>query len=185
MKAPLPPDEEERLNELYRYRVLDSMQEEAFDDITKLASAICQTPITLISLVDRERQWFKSNIGLTVSETPREVSFCSYAILDVTLPLVIEDATKDPRTCDNPLVLSEPNIRFYAGAPLITPRGHAIGSLCVIDRVPRRPTEEQLEALRILGKQVIAQLELRIRLMSSQEALRRLLKIAPQENQRL
>jgi len=162
MSAPVLPNEAKRLKVLWQYEVLDTVPEEVFDDLTELAAKICEAPIALISLVDEDRQWFKSKVGLTVSETSRNHSFCAYAITQPDL-FIVPDATKDPRFARNPLVTAEPNIRFYAGAPLITPDGHALGTLCVIDKVPRTLRPEQKQALRILARHVVSQLELRRR----------------------
>jgi len=162
MNAPVPRNEARRLKVLWQYDVLDTVPEEVFDDLTELAARICEAPIALISLVDENRQWFKSKIGLTPTETSREISFCAHAIMQDGL-FIIPDATKDERFAQNPLVTSGARIRFYAGAPLITPDGHALGTLCVIDKVPRQLRPEQQQALRVLARHVMSQLELRHR----------------------
>jgi GAF domain-containing protein len=162
MSAPIPQNERKRLKVLWQYEVLDTVPEEVFDDLTELAARICEAPIALISLVDEKRQWFKSKVGITVSETSRDLSFCAYAITQGEL-FIVPDATKDKRFANNPFVTSDPKIRFYAGAPLITPDGHALGTLCVIDKVPRELRPEQKQALVILARHVVSQLELRRR----------------------
>ncbi|MEC7631887.1 MAG: ATP-binding protein [Pseudomonadota bacterium] len=158
--APLPQNEDERLAELLSYDVLDTEAEQLFDDLTALASQICETPIALISLIDPNRQWFKSRVGLDAEETSRDIAFCSHAILQSDV-FEIPNATLDPRFHDNPLVTGAPDIRFYAGAPLITPSGHAIGTLCAIDSKPRKLTETQKSSLQTLSKSVVAHLELK------------------------
>ncbi|AFZ16190.1 PAS domain S-box protein [Allocoleopsis franciscana] len=160
MKAPVPTHETARLEALSQYNILDTAPEEAFDDFTCLAAQICETPIALITLVDHHRQWVKSKIGWTVSETSREISFCAHTILGTEI-LVVQDAWADERFVTNPLVTAEPHVRFYAGAPLITAAGYALGSLCVIDYVPRELSPQQLSALQTLSRQVMTQLELK------------------------
>lgn len=161
MDPGIPDNEVERLAALRRYRVLDTLDEREYDDITLLAAEICDTPIAAISLVDADRQWFKSKVGLATSQTDRSIAFCAHTILDPSKPLIVEDATSDPRFAKNPLVIDDPSIRFYAGAPLRTPDGLAVGTLCVIDRVTRSLTPRQAKALLVLSRAVVANLELR------------------------
>ncbi len=158
--APPTDDEIERLKALYDYDVLDTEAESAFDELTQLASDICDTPISLISLVDPNRQWFKSTVGLDAKETSRDIAFCAHAIHEDTV-FEIQNTIEDSRFYDNPLVTNAPNIRFYAGTQLRTPSGHAIGTLCVIDSKPHKLTEKQKKDLEVLGRAVISQLELR------------------------
>ncbi len=167
MKSPpLPPDEQERLAALSEYAVLDTPPEAQYDDLTELAARICQAPIALISLIDEDRQWFKSHVGLEAQQTERDMAFCAHAILQPET-FVVEDATRDERFSDNPLVTAYPQIRFYAGAPLITPEGHALGTLCVIDTVPRKLQPDHEIALRLLSRHVMAQLERRRRTLET------------------
>ena len=162
--------EKARVEALHSYKILDTDPEKAFDDLTVLASHICETPIALISLVDTDRQWFKSRVGVSITETAREVAFCAKAIQQSDL-FVIPDATKDPRFSSNPLVVSDPKIRFYAGAPFTSASGYPLGTLCVVDMVPRELTAAQRNALRALSRQVQAQLELRRNLLELRTAL--------------
>ncbi len=181
MKPPLPDDEAQRLQALRDYTVLDTPPEAAFDDLTSLAAQICHTPIALISFVDESRQWFKSRYGIDLEETPRAISFCTHAILDKEGVMEVPDALADPRFSCNVLVTKPPNIRFYAGAPLIAPDGHAIGTLCVIDRKPLRLDARQTVALRVLSRNVVAHLESRrfnIELRKNHQETGRLLALA-------
>ena len=160
MNAPSPRNEAERLAALRECAVLDTPPEEIFEDIPRLASYICGTSIALVSLVDAARLWFKAKVGLAIDEVPREATLCAQAILKSEL-FIVNDTFQDERFATSPLVLSEPHIRFYAGAPLITSDGYALGTLCVIDRVPRELNDKQQEALRALARQTVTQLELR------------------------
>jgi PAS domain S-box-containing protein len=154
---PVPSNETERLKALSEYNILDTLPEEEFDRLTQLASIICGVPIALISLIDKERQWFKSRVGLDTPQTSRDISFCQYAIMEEQL-FEVEDATKDERFVNNPLVTADPNIRFYAGYPLVDPHGYALGTLCVIDQKSRVLSEEQQKALSLLAKEVVSQI---------------------------
>ncbi len=158
--APLPANEALRLQTLQLCRILDTESEGAFDDLVALAATICDAPIALISLVDESRQWFKAKVGLDVAETSRDVAFCAHAILGSDV-MVVGDATKDPRFASNPLVTGAPNIRFYAGAPIVTSQGTALGTVCVIDRKPRTLTPMQEQALRLLRQTAGHLIELR------------------------
>ncbi len=159
-EATEPANEEERVGALHAYDILDTLPEKAYDDIVFIASSICGTPIALVSLVDTDRQWFKARLGIDTAQTPRNIAFCSHAILEPDKLLIVDDTSRDSRFADNPLVLQQPKIRFYAGAPLITSEGHALGTLCVIDTKPRHLSDRQQEMLRGLSRLVVAQLEL-------------------------
>ena len=165
-----PVDEQARLAALRRYRILDTDPEPAFDDLTMLASHICGTPMALITLIDQDRQWFKSETGVGIRQTERSIAFCTHAIQHAGI-MEVPDTREDDRFRDNPMVVGAPHIRFYAGAPLITPDGHALGTLCVVDTKPRRLTEEQTRALDALRRQAEAQLELRRNLDELEAAL--------------
>jgi signal transduction histidine kinase len=160
MPAPIPANEESRLEALARYDILDTEAEAEFDDFTRLAARICGTPVAQITFVDRDRQWFKSNFGTDVTEVPREIGFCAHTILNNTV-MEVPDMLADDRFRDNPLVAQAPSVRFYAGAPLVTSDGAGIGSLCVLDVEPKALTDDQRDALEALSRQVIRQLELR------------------------
>jgi hypothetical protein len=177
---PVPANEAERLEVLKSYEILDTGPEEAFDGLTRLASYICETPISLVSLIDSQRQWFKSKLGLEVPETPREISFCQYAIMQNDI-FEVEDAQSSDLFRNNPLVTGEPNIRFYAGAPLINSEGYNLGSLCIIDTVPKHLTDQQRDALQTLAREVVSHLELRrarLALQHEKEKLEALLRLA-------
>jgi len=166
IKPEMPPDEIERIAALKRYRILDTLAEDAYDDLLAILAGICGAPMGAVTLVDEDRQWFKATLGLDVSQTPRDDSFCAHAILQPNELMVVEDAASDPRFFDNPLVTGGPNLRFYAGAPLTSTDGHALGALCVMDDEPRQLTPFQKSALSSLSRQVSALMELR---RSSQE----------------
>ncbi len=156
--APIPADEDERLSALRELLLLDTPPEERFDRLARFVAEQLDVPIALLTLVDGQRQWFKARVGLDATETPRDISFCGHAIMKNDL-FIVEDASRDPRFSDNPLVTGEPHIRFYAGAPLSAPGGHRIGTLCVIDTVPRTlgPVELSiLDALRRLANETVA-----------------------------
>ena len=162
MKKPqIPLYESERLAALNRYKILDTLPEQEYDDLTQLAADICGTPIALISLVDRDRQWFKSRVGLEATETSRDISFCGHAVAEGAI-LNIPDTIKDVRFADNPLVIQDPKIRFYVGVPLTTPDRYTLGTLCVIDHQPRELSPKQIQQLQALGRLVMSQLELRL-----------------------
>ena len=161
-------DEVARLQELHQYRILDTPPEEDFDDLARLAAQICDTPVALINFIDSNRQWFKARIGFDVQEVPRSLGFCPLALQKRDV-VVIPDTLLDEKFAINPAVVSPPHVRFYAGAPLITPRNQAIGTICLVDFIPREFSAEQIEALRALSRQVIAQLEFRRHLQILQE----------------
>ncbi|MBL9214062.1 MAG: PAS domain-containing protein [Opitutaceae bacterium] len=160
MKAPLPANEAARLAALRSHAILDTPAEAAFDDLALLAAHVCQTPVALVSLIDEDRQWFKARIGFTAPQTPRDIALCAHTLLDATGLLEVPDTTLDPRFADNPLV-ADPGFRFYAGVPLVTPEGCALGTVCVMDTAPRSLSPGQRDALRALGRRAVAQLELR------------------------
>jgi GAF domain-containing protein len=170
-----PENEKQRLDALRSYRILDTVAEQSYDDFTLLASTICKTPIAVISLVDADRQWFKSKIGLDFCQSSRDISFCTHVIHRHKV-LIIPDALEDKRFKKNPMVTGPLGIRFYAGAPLLVPGGHAIGTLCVYDRLPRGLSVEQTLLLEALARQIVAQLELR-KALAAIKTLRGLLPI--------
>jgi len=160
MRAAQHPDQLERLRTLHQYGILDTPREQGFDDIVALASEICETPISVVNIIDEDRQWFKAEVGLGTRETPLETSICSHVILQEDF-VEIPDTLADPRMADNPLCLGDPGLRFYAGARLLASNGLPLGTLCVLDNKPRTLNPFQRKALRILSQQVIKQLELR------------------------
>ncbi|HKE09476.1 MAG TPA: GAF domain-containing protein [Candidatus Acidoferrum sp.] len=170
MDTAAPSQEAARVAALDRYAILDTEPEQGFDDLVVLASYVCKTPIAMLSLVDDRRQWFKSRVGVQVRETPKDTSFCAHAIQQEDL-FVVPDTLKDPRFKENPMVLGEPHIRFYTGAPLINEEGFALGTLCVIDRQPRELDSEQKEALWALSRLALGQMELRQNLRLLKQAL--------------
>ena len=172
ISAPIPANEQERLAALYEYNILDTISEKDYDDITHIAAEICNMPISLISIIDHDRQWFKSRVGLEDPETTRDIAFCTYAILDPKEIFIVTDAAKDERFHDNPLVTGAPNISFYAGVPLVNNSGFPLGTLCVIDNKVNKLTPEQKETLKALARQVVANFETRKinRLLEAQKA---------------
>lgn len=168
--APLPANEAARLAAVRSYGILDTLPEDVYDDLVFLASMICETPIALVSIVDEHRQFLKAKVGIPVTETPRDIAFCAHAILERE-PLVVPDASADPRFAGNPLVTGHPDIRFYTGVPLVNPEGLALGTLCAIDTKPRELTEKQQRGLAALARQVMAQLELRRAILDLESSL--------------
>jgi GAF domain-containing protein len=164
LKPPIPPDEEERMSVLRQYQILDTPPEAVYDDIAHVAAGVCDTPLALIALVDGTRNWFKARVGVDeeLTESPRDISFCGHAILRKDI-FEVTDALIDERFADNPLVESPPHIRFYAGAPLITPDGYQLGTICAIDVRARQLTEAQLDTLAALSRLVMRQLDRRRR----------------------
>lgn len=158
---PKPKNEKLRLQALKGYDILDSISEAEYDSITEIAARICNTPVSLITLIDKDRQWFKSNHGTEITETPREIAFCNYTIVDKDNVLVVPDMRLDKRFANNPLVTKEPKAVFYAGAPLVTPQGYVLGSLCVLDIEKNNLTKDQISALKALAREIIGKLELR------------------------
>lgn len=178
--AALHLNEAERLKALRSYGILDTAVEPSFDDITRIASYICQTPISIISLVDEGRQWFKSEVGIGVRQTAMDSSICAHAILEHSF-LEVEDVSKDPRFDENPLVTGNPHVRFYAGALLRTPDGLPLGTVCVLDDKPRVLSAEQRDMLAALARQVMSQMEFRRALLLSdrlQRNISRLMAVA-------
>jgi len=170
MPAPVTKTEAARVAALNRYAILDTEPEQSFDDLVTIAAHVCQVPIAMLSLVDDHRQWFKSKMGVEVTETPRDISICAHAIQQGDL-FIVPDTMQDPRFRENPLVLQEPHIRFYAGTPLINEDGFALGTLCVVDREPRELDNEQKNALAALGRLALRQMELRLNLQLLKDAL--------------
>ncbi|MDV7186636.1 GAF domain-containing sensor histidine kinase [Lutibacter sp. TH_r2] len=161
LKPDTPQNEKERQNELNSFSILDTISESDYDNLTAIASQICNTPISLISLIDNNRQWFKSHHGITATETSRELAFCAHAINRPQQIFMVNDARKDERFFDNPLVTGDPNVVFYAGFPLTTNDGFSLGTLCVIDHKPKSLTDDQIKTLKALSQQVMNLLYLR------------------------
>ncbi len=181
MKAPksypVPSNEASRLKALYAYDILDTISEEEYDSITKIAAQICNVPVSLITFLDKDRQWFKSHLGTEVTGTPREMAFCNHTILNKENVLVVPDLRNDERFAENPLITGDPHVVFYAGAPLVTPSGHALGSICVLDVKANNLTNEQAEALQSLATQVMTKLELRKKMEHLKDTQQKLKKV--------
>jgi len=180
--APLPPDEAARLRALKRYQLLNSLPEQVYDDITRLASEICSTPIAMLNLIDENRQWTKATYGLDASDMPREQSFCAHAILDPSEVMIVPDTRYDERFFDNPLVTGEPYVAFYAGMPIINAEGYAFGTLCLVDSRPRELPEHKLELLKALAKLVQTNFDLRFANMELHESRANLMTARPVVN---
>lgn len=167
--APIPDDDSARLATLYSYSILDTAPEQGYDDVTALACFICDTPFSTITLVDKDRQWFKSEVGFGTNQTGRTDGFCACAILQPE-PLIVQDTLLDPCFAENPFVLGDPKIRFYAGTPLVAPNGHILGTVCVFDTKPRALSAQQVSALEALSRQVMARFEIRLRMVEAERA---------------
>ncbi len=174
---PIPDNEEERLSALYSYNIMDSLPEKDYDNLTKIASEICQTPVALITFMDRERQWFKSKVGVELTENARDYTFCAHGMIDSQEPLIVNNATEDPRFEKNPLVTGPYHVRFYAGVQLVDKDGFPLGSICVLDVVNKEISESQLNTLKILGEQVMRLLELRKNIVALENTQQNLLRI--------
>jgi two-component system, NtrC family, sensor kinase len=162
-------DEQARIAALHQYSILDTLPEQIYDDVTALASLICGTPMSMVTLVDADRQWFKSVVGHDLSETPRSMSFCAHT-LGTARTLIVKDAQQDPRFADNPAVAGPPGIRFYAGAPIVEPNGHVLGTVCVIDTTPRALSPIQVAALESLARHTMALMETRRTVVANTQA---------------
>ena len=183
LKAPIPLNEEERIAELRALRILDTPPEERFDRLVQLAAHLFGVPIAYIAMVDSDRQWFKSKCGLTDDQTGRDISFCGHAILNKE-PLVINDATKDERFADNPLVVGEPHVRLYVGCPLRGPNGHNVGTICIVDNKPREINDSDIETLKRLGAMAERELDL-LDLVGTQQRLIKAQRLALTAQERL
>ncbi|HET8869698.1 MAG TPA: ATP-binding protein [Aquabacterium sp.] len=179
------PEEARRLRALHDLQILDSLAEPMFDDVAELAAQICGTPVALISLVDEHRQWFKAKVGVDVQETPREMAFCAHAILNADAVMVVNNVLEDTRFATNPLVVNDPHIRFYAGAPIVTPDGLPLGTVCAIDRQPRTLDANQLSALQALSRQVARLLNFRRAALDRVDQVEQALRVREEEAQRL
>ena len=172
--AAKPPNEDARLAALRSFHILDTPAEKTFDDLVRLASYICQSPVAMVSFVDRDRQWFKAKVGVEIQQTSRDMAFCAHAILCPEDLLIVPDASKDERFFDNPLVTDAPKVRFYAGAPLVTEGGYPLGTLCVVDHMPKELDAGQIKALTVLRNLVVRELELHKKNGELLEAIRNL-----------